>query len=73
MSAARLGAKQKAESNSENGRTPEAGFDVDRIHGPMTVDIAQLAHVIRRLLDSEPETVSRTARPHQAIPELHFM
>ena len=40
---------QPAESTAHPAAT---AFDVEKIHGPFKADIAQLAHVVRRLLDS---------------------
>jgi len=42
-----------------------ASFDVERIHGPFRADIAQLAHAIRRLLDSGTEVRARPLNPRR--------
>ncbi len=42
-----------------------AAFDIERINGPFTDDIAQLAHAIRRLLDSGTRMGARPLNPRQ--------
>lgn len=75
MSAAQLRRQTESESSRLIGRDREASFDIDRIHGALTVDVAQLAHVVRRLLDGGPGPLRHAAKslPAQATPHLHLM
>ena len=41
--------QQPAEPTPHRGPT---AFDIEKVHGPFKADIAQLAHAVRRLLDS---------------------
>jgi hypothetical protein len=42
----------RPQTTEPTARRGAAAFDVEKIHGPFKADIAQLAHAIRRLLDS---------------------
>lgn len=49
-------------------RRGAAAFDVEKVHGPFRAEIAQLAHAIRRLLDSNGRAVARPDHPSPPRP-----
>jgi len=72
---ARAAHNRRLQSTEPTAHRGASAFDVERTHVPFKADIAQLAHVVRRLLDSghssSGEAQSRLAEA--PVPHLHFM